>query len=203
MTRSKEVLLTTRARYRRRYGNDMPEASLPSRFLEEIPAHLLEDLGSPPAREAAYGAYGGSYGGNRYGANKYSKRRDDDGGERHYSYEDEDQSASDSAGPQSQPKSPLKFGLHNTKKTDSIDNIASFFGARGGAAMQGGRPKMEVAAPTGGTGIKAGIRVRHPKYGEGVVARREGEGEDAKITVEFRNHGVKRLVEKFAQLERL
>jgi len=207
MTRAMDVLITTRARYRRRYGNDMPEASLPSRFLEEIPAHLLEDLGSPPAREAAYGAYGGSYGGgyggNRYGANKYSKRRDDDGGERHYSYEDEDQSAADSSGPQSQPKSPLKFGLHNAKRTDSIDNIASFFGARGGAAMQGGRPKMEVATPTGGTGIKAGIRVRHPKYGEGVVARREGEGEDAKITVEFRNHGVKRLVEKFAQLERL
>jgi len=207
MTRAMDVLITTRARYRRRYGNDMPEASLPSRFLEEIPAHLLEDLGSPPAREAAYGAYGGSYGGgyggNRYGSSKYSKRRDDEGGERHYSYEDEDQSASDSAGPQQQPKSPLKFGLHNAKKTDSIDNIASFFGARGGAAMQGGRPKLEVAAPAGGTGIKPGIRVRHPKYGEGVVSRREGEGEDAKITVEFRNHGVKRLVEKFAQLERL
>jgi len=203
------VLITTRARYRRRYGNDMPEASLPSRFLEEIPAHLLEDLGSPPAREAAYSAYGG-YGGNRYGSSKYSKRRDDDGGERHYSYEDEDQSAADSsgpqalsAGPQQQPKSPLKFGLHNAKKTDSIDNIASFFGARGGAAMKSGRPKLEVAAAAGGSGIKPGIRVRHPKYGEGVVSRREGEGEDTKITVEFRNHGVKRLVEKFAQLERL
>jgi len=207
MTRAMDVLITTRARYRRRYGNDMPEASLPSRFLEEIPAHLLEDLGSPPARESYGGSFGNSYGsgygGNRYGANKYSKRRDDDGGERHYSYEDEDQSAADSAGPQGAPKSPLKFGLHNAKKADSIDNIASFFGARGGAAMQSGRPKMEVDAPKGGTGIKPGIRVRHPKYGEGVVSRREGEGEDAKITVEFRNHGVKRLVEKFAQLERL
>ena len=41
MTRAMDVLVLTRARYRRRYGNDMPEASMPSRFLEEIPAHLL------------------------------------------------------------------------------------------------------------------------------------------------------------------
>jgi DNA helicase-2/ATP-dependent DNA helicase PcrA len=204
MTRAMNTLVTTRARYRRRYGNDMPEQSLPSRFLEEIPAHLLEDLGSPPARESYGGSfgnsYGGGYGGNRYGANRYGKRRDDDGGERHYSYEDEDQSAADSAGPQQQ-KSPLKFGL--SKKADSIDNIASFFGARGGAAIKSGRPKLEVAAPTGGTGLKTGTRVRHPKYGEGVVFRREGDGEDAKLTVQFTKHGAKKLVEKFAQLERL
>ena len=44
MTRAMDALVMTRARYRRRYGNDMPEASMPSRFLEEIPAHLLQDL---------------------------------------------------------------------------------------------------------------------------------------------------------------
>ncbi len=204
MTRAMDTLVMTRARYRRRYGNDMPEQSLPSRFLEEIPAHLLEDLGSPPARESYGGSfgnsYGGGYGGNRYGAGRYAKRRDDEGGERHYSYEDEDQSAADSRGPQ-QTKSPLKFG--QSKKTDSIDNIASFFGARGGAAIKSGRPKMEVATPAGGTGLKTGTRVRHPKYGEGVIFRREGDGEDAKLTVQFSQHGVKKLVEKFAQLERL
>jgi len=212
MTRAMDVLVTTRARYRRRYGNDMPEASLPSRFLEEIPAHLLEDLGSPPARESYGGSFGNSYGsgygGNRYGANRYAKKRGDEDGERHYSYEDEDQSASDSAGPQQQrSKSGLQFGLSKAqsgaKSTDSIDNIASFFGARGGAAIKSGRPKLEVAAPTGGTGLKTGTRVRHPKYGEGVIFRREGDGEDAKLTVQFTQHGAKKLVEKFAQLERL
>ena len=44
MTRAMDALVVTRARYRRRYGNDMPEASMPSRFLEEIPSHLLQDL---------------------------------------------------------------------------------------------------------------------------------------------------------------
>ncbi len=50
MTRAMDTLVLTRARYRRRYGSDMPEASIPSRFLEEVPARLVEDLGSPPAR---------------------------------------------------------------------------------------------------------------------------------------------------------
>jgi DNA helicase-2/ATP-dependent DNA helicase PcrA len=36
-----------------------------------------------------------------------------------------------------------------------------------------------------------------------VIFRREGDGEDAKITVQFTHHGVKKLVEKFAMLERL
>ncbi len=46
MTRAMDTLILTRARYRRRYGNDMPESSTPSRFLEEVPPKLIEDLGS-------------------------------------------------------------------------------------------------------------------------------------------------------------
>ena len=49
MTRAMDTLVLTRARYRRRYGTDMPEASVPSRFLEEVPEELLQDLGSPAA----------------------------------------------------------------------------------------------------------------------------------------------------------
>ncbi len=48
MTRAMDTLVMTRARYRRRYGSDMPEASIASRFLEEVPTRLVEDLGSPP-----------------------------------------------------------------------------------------------------------------------------------------------------------
>jgi DNA helicase II / ATP-dependent DNA helicase PcrA len=82
----------------------------------------------------------------------------------------------------------------------SMDNIASFFAARG---QKISRPKLDVQEQTGKTGLKQGSRVRHPKYGEGTVFRREGDGDDAKITVQFQQHGVKKLVEKFAQLERL
>ena len=62
---------------------------------------------------------------------------------------------------------------------------------------------MDIPEPTGRTGLNKGVKVRHPKYGEGIVAAREGDGADAKITVQFKGHGVKKLVEKFAQLERL
>ena len=37
MTRAMDQLILTRAVYRRRYGTDLPEASVPSRFLEEVP----------------------------------------------------------------------------------------------------------------------------------------------------------------------
>jgi DNA helicase-2/ATP-dependent DNA helicase PcrA len=208
MTRAMDTLVMTRARYRRRYGNDMPESSIASRFLEEVPARLVEDLGSPPARPqfsgSGYGSNWGSGGayatpypkGNRYG------RQNADEGERHYSYEDEDQTAQ--GGEQSPNRSGPNNRAGNAGKTaapgQSIDNIASFFAARGQKIT---RPKLEAEAPTGKTGLRQGSRVRHPKYGEGTVFRREGDGDDAKITVQFQQHGVKKLVEKFAQLERL
>jgi DNA helicase-2/ATP-dependent DNA helicase PcrA len=44
--------------------------------------------------------------------------------------------------------------------------------------------------------------VIHPKYGEGTVYKREGDGEDAKITVQFPRYGLKKLVEKYAQLQK-
>jgi DNA helicase-2/ATP-dependent DNA helicase PcrA len=203
MTRAMDTLVMTRARYRRRYGSDMPEASIASRFLEEVPSRLVEDLGSPPARPQFSGSgYGGAYAtpypkGGRFGRTSVEE------GERHYSYEDEDQSGGGGGTrPSGSPRVNNRAGYAGKTAApgQSMDNIASFFAARGQKIT---RPKLEVEAPTGKTGLKQGSRVRHPKYGEGTVFRREGEGDDAKITVQFQQHGVKKLVEKFAQLERL
>jgi DNA helicase-2/ATP-dependent DNA helicase PcrA len=217
MTRAMDTLVMTRARYRRRYGSDMPESSIPSRFLEEIPARLTEDLGSPPPRPQFSGSpYATPY--PQWNRN----RRDDASGSdsRHYSYEDEDQTASTS------PASVPGFNRHPAQKFSttrlapgskpiangpsaagsSVDNIASFFASRGQRPPGGAkpsRPKLDIPEPTGRKGLRQGARVRHPKYGEGTVFRREGEGDDAKITVQFEGHGVKKLVEKFAQLEAL
>ena len=203
MTRAMDTLVMTRARYRRRYGSDMPEASIASRFLEEVPARLVEDLGSPPARPQ-FSGYGGAYATPYPKANRFGRSNAEEG-ERHYSYEDEDQS-----GERGAKAAARATGFAGTRRLgqsgktaapgQSIDNIASFFAARGQKIT---RPKLEVEAPTGKTGLKQGARVRHPKYGEGTVFRREGDGDDAKITVQFQQHGVKKLVEKFAQLERL
>jgi DNA helicase-2/ATP-dependent DNA helicase PcrA len=47
MTRAMDTLVLTRARYRRRYGSEMPDASIPSRFLDEVPARLIVPPRSP------------------------------------------------------------------------------------------------------------------------------------------------------------
>jgi DNA helicase-2/ATP-dependent DNA helicase PcrA len=201
MTRAMDTLVMTRARHRRRYGSDMPDATVASRFLEEVPSRLVEDLGSPPARPQFGGDYGRAYSTPYPKANRFGQG-EMESGERHWSYEDEDQSGGKM--PPAGAGKTLGGGRGITGGSGSLDNIASFFSGRGQKpAAKGGRPKLEIAEPTGKTGLKQGTRVRHPKYGEGTVFRREGDGDDAKITVQFQQHGVKKLVEKFAQLERL
>jgi len=195
MTRAMDALVLTRARYRRRYGNDMPEASMASRFLEEVPPALIEDLSGGMRPASSWGGYGASY---TQQPSRFQKKNEyDDGFEssRHYSYEDEDQRPRAQQG----GTAPARGSVRKTGG-ESLDNIAQFFGGRGSGSP---RPKIDVAEPKGAVGFKSGQRVRHPKYGEGVVFRREGDGEDAKITVQFTRFGVKKLVEKFAQLERL
>jgi DNA helicase-2/ATP-dependent DNA helicase PcrA len=196
MTRAMDTLILSRARYRRRYGNDMPDAALPSRFLEEVPQQLLEDLSGGRERATTWGGYAATY---SSGSSSRSGGRFNEAGERHYSYEDEDQSA-----PAAGYGNKQSYGYTAGKPrrdAGSIDNIASFFSSRGGATAK--RPRLPVPEATGVVGFKSGQRVRHPKYGDGVVFRREGDGDDAKITVQFTKFGVKKLVEKFAQLERV
>ena len=185
MTRAMDRLVLTRAVYRRRYGTDLPEASVPSRFLEEVPGGLIEELGTSRAR---------------VGRTLLSaKSRSDDTISTHYSYEDEDQSVSWRGNDQRAAAQKSKSAVA-AKAYNSIDNIAEFFASRG---KKFSVPKAApVEEPTGKRGFKPGQRVRHPKYGEGTVYQREGEGEEAKITVQFPRFGLKKLVEKYAQLER-
>ncbi len=173
MTRAMDTLIVSRARYRRRYGTDMPEPSVASRFLEEIPQALLQDLGSP--RRPAH-----------------TSSRDYSTG-KHYAYEDEDQR------PVHDRREKPQRTQYSGPAYNSIDNIAEFFASRG---KKFSRPKVEISQPAGRTGFRPGQRVRHPKYGEGTVYKREGDGEDAKITVQFPRFGLKKLVEKYAQLEK-
>lgn len=180
MTRAMDHLVLTQARYRRRYGTDMPESSMISRFMEEIPEELLEDLGS--SRTGAYGSAA------------YSDREDEYAAG-HYNYEDEDQSAPASYGA---PRQKTK-NKYSGQKYNSIENIAEFFASRGKKFT---RPQGPVEEPRSRGAFKPGQRVRHPKYGEGTVYQREGEGENAKVTVQFPRFGLKKLVEKYAQLER-
>ena len=182
MTRAMNSLVLTRARYRRRYGTELPEASIPSRFLEEIPPQLLEDVGRPvhvgrtPSSAAVSSPVSS-----------------------HYAYEDEDQSPVYSDARSRAGRQRRREPIRTTPTYNSIENIAEFFASRG---RKFARPKLEAAAPAGHKGFRPGQRVRHPKYGEGTVFKREGDGEEAKLTVQFPGYGLKKLVEKYAQLEK-
>ena len=176
MTRAMQTLLMSRARYRRRWGTDSAEPATPSRFLEEIPAALIEDLGSPLRNYAE---------GTRQMPAEY-------GVSRHYNDEDEDQSKS--AGEWHAPweqKTPGRY--------DASANVSQFFAARGITP-----PAAAEAAPaTGKTpSWRKGQAVCHPKFGDGVVTLSEGTGETAKITVQFKRYGLKKLIAKYAQLEK-
>ncbi len=188
MTRAMDQLILTRAVYRRRYGTDLPEASVPSRFLEEVPIQLIEEVG----RRGTTTHVGTTASGRPAGQSPAAFASESP----HYSYEDEDQSAAwkrVSTQPSRQkPATPAK-------PYNSIENIAEFFASRGKKFTI---PKTPLEEPTGKRGFRPGQKVRHPKYGEGTVYQREGEGEEAKITVQFPRFGLKKLVEKYAQLER-
>jgi DNA helicase-2/ATP-dependent DNA helicase PcrA len=191
MTRAMDQLILTRAVYRRRYGTDLPEASVPSRFLEEVPAPLTEELGTKSARAGTSRVGTAAFG-------RPAGRSPAAAESAHYSYEDEDQSAAwhdratVAAQTRQKPTAPAR-------PYNSIENIAEFFASRG---KKFSVPKPAVEEPTGKRGFRPGQKVRHPKYGEGTVYQREGEGEEAKITVQFPRFGLKKLVEKYAQLER-
>jgi DNA helicase-2/ATP-dependent DNA helicase PcrA len=240
MTRAMNTLVLTRAHYRRRYGNDAPEMSIPSRFLEEVPSRLIENLGGRSAVQSSAGStpgYPKSY--SRPGAAS-------DFADRHYNYEDENQES---------PRSPtrgiaasaIKSGSMGTKSTsskpfvaswmtprasssshdsrrkgespegppggpppESIDNIARFFGGKAGHGKPGSlpcpagsAPAMDLPTSSGAVNLKKGQHVRHAKYGEGTILLREGEAEAAKLTILFNNHGIKKLMEKFANLRKI
>ena len=48
---------------------------------------------------------------------------------------------------------------------------------------------------------KAGIKIFHKKFGEGIISNIEPEGEDLKVDIQFDKVGHKRLMAKFANLE--
>jgi ATP-dependent DNA helicase UvrD/PcrA len=171
MTRAEKRLILTWARYRRRYGGGEQERTVSSRFLSEVPENLIKNLGPDHADMVPQ-------------VNLQSER-----------YE---------------VRQAVKKNMFTGKTYNSMENISQFFQERGVAypkappvqAVPPAAVKKPLVVPPRGTGqkMRAGQTVKHPKYGTGVVVRREGEGDDAKITVSFPRYGLKKLIEKFAGL---
>ncbi|MSV30646.1 MAG: ATP-dependent DNA helicase Rep [Bryobacterales bacterium] len=171
MTRAQKKLTLTCARYRRRFGGGEMERTVPSRFLKEVPPHLIANLSENGSRPQV-----------------------DLSAERHVVRES------------------AKRNTYTGKSYNSVANISQFFAERGmnvrpsvqapaPAAPPAARPPSPVASRAGKP-PSTGMTVEHPKYGIGTVVRREGEGEDAKLTISFQKYGLKKLVEKYAGLKR-
>jgi DNA helicase-2/ATP-dependent DNA helicase PcrA len=61
----------------------------------------------------------------------------------------------------------------------------------------------EKAGANSGPVLKAGMRVRHDQFGDGIILNRERSGNDIKLTITFSRVGRKSLIERFAKLKAL
>ena len=192
ITRAEKILYVTHAMRRRSYGEDL--ASEPSQFLNEMPLELIEDL-SPGASWLSYARSSMAMTANAT------------------------VSALRGETPPPKPKN-----LYTGKTYNSTEAIAEFFknksesrpvgtSAAGKKAEPGSAyDRLKAAASKGKAqdsklqtpnSLVPGSHVRHEKYGTGLVLRREGSGDNVKLTVSFPGFGQKKLIEKYANLEKV
>ncbi len=81
--------------------------------------------------------------------------------------------------------------------TGATSGAASGRGQRTRAANGAGTP-AKTSAPTP---YGVGTQVHHEHFGRGVVQKREGNGDQLKLTVVFRDHGIKKVLAKFAPMQ--
>jgi DNA helicase II / ATP-dependent DNA helicase PcrA len=194
MTRAQKRLYLSSARYRRRFGGGQPEVCLPSRFLNEVPPSLRERLSpyrEPHTDEVELLA-------EQYDVRE-SVKRNLYTGRTYNSVENIAQFFSERGmAPPSGFTRPPQNGQPGAASRNRPD-IPSQTAARQSPARP--LPQNASAGTRRGTGVRSGATVHHPKYGRGTVLRREGDGEDAKLTISFPGYGLKKIVEKYAGIK--
>ena len=86
---------------------------------------------------------------------------------------------------------------------NSVESAEQFLRQRGFTKSRAKRASgLVFDLPRAASGWKLGTLVRHPKYGLGTVLDCEGDGEDRKLTISFPDYGIKKLVERYASLEK-
>jgi len=190
ITRAQQQLYITHAMQRRIFGEE--SITEPSRFLNEVPLDLIQNLSQGP-----------SWLGFAARPETRSNR----------------EAAAALRGEASRPVK--KTSNYAGKTYNSVDGVREFFNRRAGSGGSEREPVRErinrgdrerpsrrdrsAGDPVmtgGGVDLRVGARVRHAKYGTGVVLRSEGAGDDAKLTVSFPGYGQKKFVAKFAALEK-
>jgi DNA helicase II / ATP-dependent DNA helicase PcrA len=67
----------------------------------------------------------------------------------------------------------------------------------------GAKPSRSAPAPSRELKFRAGQRVQHATFGEGIVIESKLDRNDEEVTVAFKNAGIKRLLASFANLQKL
>lgn len=194
ITRAEKILYVTHSMRRRVYGEEI--AAEPSQFLNEMPLELIEDL-----------SYGSSWLSFARGSTATANR------------------AAASALRGESPVVEKKKNIYTGKTYNSSEAIAEFFKNRGGQSSTPisrpetpaekppstldrlrakATPKAEIASRKSeiANAFLPGSHVKHEKYGVGLVLRREGTGDNVKLTISFPGYGQKKLIEKYANLEK-
>ena len=180
ITRARERLYLTRAAVRSAWGT--PQEMPPSRFLDDIPAELLDVRRAATSGERMRASYGGSYGSGSYSSGSY--------------------------GSGSYGRSRSREGRDPWGDTDT----GAFGSGRGGASAQtagvrkvtrmGVTPTAKPAEDKPVLSLKVGDRIKHATLGAGTVTGIEGEGPRTVARIRF-GLGEKRLLVRMAPMEKI
>ena len=211
ITRAEKHCILTNAKNRFRYGK--MEFDNPSRFIDEIDSSLIEAQdemggsyfggGSSYERSASYGersSYGGGYGKRMpWDQKRRISDRDEDVPEWKRvtsQFRPDPKPASDTSSSSSSSRESLSSG--NFKSVRALDAARRILGNNRSSSVSSTSSVSSSAGSSFGA-LKEGCKIEHQRFGVGIVRKIEGQGENAKATVEFQNSGVKQLLLKYAK----
>lgn len=185
LTRARQRLYVTRSAARSQWG--APQELPRSRFLEEIPDEVIEWRREESAMDAIRGSSWGS--GER---SRRSRRWDDD---------DDFAPAFGSGSGRSEFKRGKLLSSGHGSSADKLADDA--LRATGDAAVDEQATKSADRGEASTGGIAIGDKVRHKSFGQGRVISFEGTGKSTVAKVVFDSGAEKRLMLRFAPLEKI
>jgi DNA helicase-2/ATP-dependent DNA helicase PcrA len=207
MTRAEKRLVLSWAHWRRRFGVGEPQRSIPSRFLKEVPAQLMMNIGveddenipqidlTAERHMVQQSARKNLFTGKTYNSLDNISQFF---GERGMNFPAQRPTPPLSSAQTGSAAASRPAATPSPATTQQPSRFNTPLPPRSPTAP-GPLPK---APPPPRGGSRQGTVVEHPKYGTGTVIRREGDGPDAKLTVLFPGYGLKKLVERYAGLKK-
>ena len=207
ITRAEKHCILTNAKNRFRYGK--MEFDNPSRFIDEIDASLIE------AQDEMNGSCFG--GGSSYErSSSYRERSSYDGGygnrmpwDQKHRINDREENVPEwkrvtsQFRPDPKPASDTLSSSYSSSSRESISsgNFKSVRALDAARRILGNNRNSSVSSSVSSSfeELKEGCKIEHQRFGVGIVRKIEGQGENAKATVEFQNSGVKQLLLKYAK----